>query len=203
MLGATSAYLDENVKVFSAVPIIVTYKNDLTNVSNELKAAAQAQDAAQVFIGRSKDELKRALSEKLDILDDTVEAYAEDTGNRELLAVVSNTMSDYYMLPYEAFETKAKNVIETIEKHVGEMADYGITQEMIDDIKLQFAEFQEQSGKPRAYQVASRIATQDLEGLFKEATTVTEKLDKVMKRFKRTNPSFYNGYLAARTIVDN
>ena len=96
-----------------------------------------------------------------------------------------------------------KNVIEIMEVHVEAMADYGMTQEMIEDVKLQFNEFEEKSGKPRTYQIASRIATQDLEGLFKDAITVTEKLDNVMKRFKRSNTSFYKGYLAARTVVGN
>ena len=203
MLGATSAYLNEKTAVYSAIPIIVNYKNDLVNLIIAIKAAAKKQDEAQVFVGQSKNELKRLISEKMDILDDTAEAYAEDTGNAELLATVGNTMSNYYQLPNETFVTKVKNVIEIMETHVEAMADYGMRQEMIDDVKLQFDLFEEVRGKPRAYRVASRIATQDLEGLFKEAITITKKLDNVMKRFKRSNASFYNGYLAARTVVDN
>jgi hypothetical protein len=128
---------------------------------------------------------------------------ADDTENAALLSAVSNSISDYYKLPNEVFEIKVKNVIKTMEAHIEAMADYGMTQEMIEDVKLQFNEFEEKSGKPRTYQIASRIATQDLEGLFKDAITVTEKLDKVMKRFKRSSASFYKGYLAARTVVDN
>ena len=203
MLEATSTYLDEEAGTYSVIPVIVKYKNDLVNVIASIKAAAKEQDAAQVFIGQSKNQLKRLISEKMDILDDTAEAYAADTENAELLAVVNNSMSDYYKLPNEAFETKVKNMIELIETHVRAMAGYGMTQEMINDVKLQLNLFAEQRGKPRAYKVASRIATQDLEELFKEATTVTGKLDKVMKRFKRSSTSFYNGYLAARTVVDN
>ena len=203
MLKATNAYLDVNAGIYSPVPIIVKYKNDLFDVIAGIQKAAQEQDAAQVFIGESKAQLKRLIAEKMDILDDTVESYAADTENAELLSAVSNSMSDYYKLPNEVFETKVKNVIETMEAHIEAMADYGMTQQMIEDVKLQFNEFEEKSGKPSTYRIASRIATQDLEGLFKDATTVTEKLDKVMKRFKRSNASFYNGYLAARTVVDS
>ena len=203
MLEATSTYLDEEAGIYSAIPIIVKYKNDLVNLIVSIKAAAKEQNAAQVFIGQSKNQLKRLISEKMDILDDTAEAYAGDTENAELLSVASNSMSDYYKLPNEAFETKVKNMIELMETYVKDMKAYGMAQEMIDDVKLQLNQFSEQRGKPRAYKVASRIATEDLKALFKELTTVTEKLDSVMKRFKRSNTSFYNGYLAARTVVDN
>ena len=121
--------------------------------------------------------MKRLIAEKLDILDDTAEAYADDTGNAELLSAVSNSMSDYYKLPNEAFETEVKNVIGIMEASIEAMANYGLTKAMIEDVKLQFNEFEEKSGKPATYRIASRIATQDLEGLFKEAVTVTEKLD--------------------------
>ena len=203
MLEATSDYLDREFVVYSTIPVIVNYKNDLVNLITVIRTAAKKQDEAQVFIGKSKNQLKRLISEKMDILDDTAEAYAEDTGNAELLAMVSNTMTSYYQLPNEAFETKVKSVIEVMETHVKAMKDYGMTQGMIDNVKLQFDLFGELRGKPRAYRVASRVATQDLEGLFKDAITITQKLDNVMKRFKRSNVSFYNGYLAARTVVDN
>ena len=203
MLKDTNTYLDSNAGLYSVVPVIVKYKNDLLNVINGIKTAAKDQDAAQVFVGESKAQLKRLIAEKLDILDDTAESYADDTENAELLSALSNSMSDYYKLPNEAFETKVKNVIEIIEANIKAMKDYGLTQEMVDDVKLQFNEFEAKSGKPATYRIASRIATQDLEGLFKDAITATNKLDKVMKRFKRSSVSFYNGYLAARTIVDN
>ena len=203
MLVASNKYLDKKTSVYNTIPVIVRYKNDLTYIIDSIRAAAQDQDAAQVFISESKDQLKRLVAEKMDILDDTVEAYAEDVGDTELASIVSNSMSNYYRLPDERFETKVKNVIAAIETHFKAMADYGMTQEMLDDVKLQFDLFSEARGKPRAYKVESRIATQDLETLFKEATTVIEKLDKVIKRFKRSNAPFYNGYLAARTLVDN
>jgi hypothetical protein len=36
-----------------------------------------------------------------------------------------------------------------------------------------------------------------------EGDKALEKLDRVMKRFKRSNSTFFNGYQAARTIVDD
>ena len=56
---------------------------------------------------------------------------------------------------------------------------------------------------PPRYQVASSTATEDIAALFREGTMATEKPDRVMKRYKRANASFYNGYVAARRVVDS
>jgi hypothetical protein len=61
----------------------------------------------------------------------------------------------------------------------------------------------ELDGQPRAYQVASIQATKSLEQLFDTANDILKnKLDKVMSIFKHRDTNFYNGYLAARVIVD-
>ena len=201
MLKATNTYLDANTPVYSTIPILAKYKTNLTTVIDGIKKAALDQEAAQVFVGQSKTELKRTIAEKMDVLDDTAEAFAADTDNAELLSRMSNSMSDYYKIPNEAFETKVQNTIELLEVNLPAMCDYGMTQDLIDEVKVYFNEFEEKTGKPRAYQIASRVATESLSDLFKEATKVTEKMDRVMKRYKRSNSSFYNGYQAARKIV--
>ena len=203
MMETTNNYLDANTAIWSAIPIITSYKNRLSQVIDELKTAAQDQDAAQVFIGSNLQTLKITIAEKMDILDDILEAYADDNGNTELLAQAENSKTDYIRLTNEAFETKVKNVISLLESNVAEMADYGLTQDQIDDAKLSFSTYQDKRGMPRSYKVASRQATQSIEGLMDEGDKALEKLDRVMKRFKRSNSTFFNGYQAARTIVDD
>ncbi|MEQ8626201.1 hypothetical protein [Ekhidna sp.] len=203
MMETTNNYLDANTAIWSAIPIITSYKNRLSQVIDELKTAAQDQDAAQVFIGSNLQTLKITIAEKMDILDDILEAYADDNGNTELLAQAENSKTDYIRLTNEAFETKVKNVISLLESNVAEMADYGLTQDQIDDAKLSFSTYQDKRGMPRSYKVASRQATQSIEELIDEGDKALEKLDRVMKRFKRSNSTFFNGYQAARTIVDD
>ena len=83
-------------------------------------------------------------------------------------------------------------------------SEYGVTEEKIEGLKFDFDDFLAINGQPRAYKVASVQATKNLEQLFIEATDILEnKLGKVMTIFKRRDVNFYNGYLAARVIVDN
>lgn len=203
MMQATNTFLDTHTAIWSVIPIVTTYKNMLSHVIDEIRHSASDQDAAQVFIGANLQQIKIQVAEKMDILDDVLEAYAEDTANAELLAQADNSMSDYLRLPHEDFETKTRNVIDLLETYVASMADYGLTQDQIDDVKLTFGSFQDKRGKPRSFKIASRTATQSIEDLMTEGTNALSKLDRVIKRFKRSNTAFYNGYMAARTVVDD
>ena len=203
MYQATNAYLDAHVDTWSAIPIVNTYKNNLVQALTGIQEAAQEQEAAQVFVGSSIRTLKLQIAQKLDILDDTLEAFAEDTGNAELQSKAANSQTQYFRLSNEDFEIKAKNIIDLLEAHVDNMADYGMTAAQIEEAKASFGLFQDRRGTPRSFRIASRVATSDLVTLFGEAKTATDRLDKVLKRFKRSNMSFYEGYSAARTIVDN
>ncbi len=202
-LVATETYLDNTTATWSPIVIVTRYKNELSQLITTIRSTAQDQEAAQVFIGKSVTELKYLIAEKMDILDDTLEAYAEDQGMEELRIRADNSKSDYLRLPHEDFETKVKNMIDLISTHVEAMADYGMSTEQTDEVKETFGVFQDRRGKPRSYQIASKVATSDIAELFKLVTVVMEKLDRVMKRFKRSNASFYTGYLAARAIVNN
>ncbi len=201
MFQATNTYLDAQVEVWTAIPIVSTYKTALVTLIQEIESTSLEQDAAQVFIGSSLRALKRQIALKMDILDDTLEAYAEDTENAELLAQASNTVTDYFSLTNEDFEIKTKNMIDLLDASVAEMADYGMTAPQLEEVKTSFGLFQDKRGTPRSYRIASKVATSDLVTLFAEANITVNRLDKVLKRFKRSNASFYQGYLAARTIV--
>jgi len=203
MYRATNDYLDAQNALWSAIPIIGTYKNQLSALIAGIEEAASSQAGAQVFIGKSVAALKKLMAEKLDLLDDILEAYAADVGNAELEQQASNSKTDYLSLPNEDFEIKSKQMIALLEQHMEAMADYGMTSAQVDDIKQDMDQFLASRGKPRAYQVASRAATKDMEALFKEGTAITEKLDKVLSRFKRANASFHNGYTAARKVVND
>jgi hypothetical protein len=201
MYQTTDDYLDAQNAVWSAIPIVGNYKNKLFEIIINIKTAAIAQADAQIFLGKSLSALKKTIATKMDMLDDILEAYALDTDNAELAQQAANSTTDYFSLPNEDFEIKVKQVIALLEVNLANTADYGLSVAQVDDVKLNFDQFLISRGKPRNYQVASRVATQNMDALFKEGTLATDGLDRVLKRFKRANASFYNGYVAARKVV--
>jgi hypothetical protein len=83
------------------------------------------------------------------------------------------------------------------------IAGYGLTSEQITGLQADYDHFLELDGQPREYQIKSGVATLTLEELFTEVNNLlTNQLDNLMKIFKRRDPTFYNGYLKARMVVD-
>ena len=199
MLANTNAYLDDHISVWIAVPIISNYKNKIHELVLACHTLLDQQNQEEA--PRSSQavlRLKQQIANKMDILDDTLEAYADDIGDGELKTLAENHYSDYYALPYEQFENKVSEIIELLETHVNDMGEYGLVKDQIDDVKWNMDEYQIGLGKSITYKISHEMVSQDLGNLMQEALKFADKLDHVMKRFKRSNQTFYYGYLATR-----
>jgi predicted nucleic acid-binding Zn-ribbon protein len=198
-------YLDDSTEKWSFIPKVGEFKNELATVNDQIEQSQAAQQSAQVYLSKAKKKLKRTIATKADILNDALEAFAVVTGDVKLENKMNDSFSDLFRTTNLAFIPKIKEVIEVAETHINVLqAEYGVTPEQIDDLKVDLDNFLELNGQPRAYQIASVQASKDLEQLFSEAHEIlSKKLDKVMTIFKRRDPNFYNGYLAARVVVDN
>ncbi|GGX07458.1 hypothetical protein [Aquimarina muelleri] len=202
MAQATDNHLNLHTAIWNTIPVFGETKNRLAQLISEIKETAKDQNEAQVFIGSSQREIKKTIADKMDIIDDAIQSYAEDTENAELLSRSSNTASDYFKLPNEDFETKVLAMIQLSEDTLPAMQEYGATQEEIEDVKILANNFLEKRQKPRAFQIASKVATLSLDDQFKEITQILKRLDRLMKRFKSSHPTFYIGYNSSRLVVD-
>ncbi|WP_462253382.1 hypothetical protein [Ekhidna sp.] len=202
MMRKTNEYLDANTSVWTAIPISSSYKADLASLLDLIRTSADSKEVSQMFVSPSVTKLKNQVAERMDILDDVLEAYAEDTGNKALLEAASNSKADYLRLPGEEFENMTRNIIDLLEENVDNMSDYGMTKDQIEDAKLLFCAYQDEKGRPRFYEIAARSDAKDLNDFLFKGKNVMTRLDNVMKRFRKSNTDFYLGYLSARTIQD-
>ncbi|MEP5613514.1 MAG: hypothetical protein ABJP45_14780 [Cyclobacteriaceae bacterium] len=200
MYEATNEYLDRHSNLWSSIPIIGNYKNYLSIIISNIRQITSIPKEEPRMNGELRT-LKMQLADKMDMLDDVMETYALDIDDKKLFEQSANTHSDYIKLPSDKFELKVRQVIALLERHVAEMADYGINSEQIEDAKLCFNTYQRKVGKPLSYTIDSRIVAQDLDGLFIEANIYLAKLDNVMLRFRRANTQFFLGFQATRQIV--
>jgi hypothetical protein len=205
MYETVNSFFDTNAAKWSSIPKLAEFKNLFSNVIGQINESQYAQQEAQVFLGKNKTQLKNTVALKADILNDSIEAFALVTGNMELANKMAtsytqlNRMRNTEFIPaIMAIVTAADNNEEPLQ------VEYGVSAEQVEGLKNDFDDFLAVNGEPRAYRIASVQATKDLESLFTEATDILQnKLDKVMSIFKRRDVNFYNGYLAARVVVDN
>nr|WP_320023513.1 hypothetical protein [uncultured Draconibacterium sp.] len=205
MYDAVSSYLDSKSALWASIPKVGEFKNEFTAVITQIDTVQYEQQQAQVFLGKTKTQIKSVVAEKADILNDSVEAFALITGNEELRVKMSASYTSLYRLRNADFIPAIKAIIEAVEANIRVLTrEYGVTAEQVEGLKSDFDEFLAINGQPRAYKIASIEATKSLELLFNEADAILDnKLDKIMSLFKRRDPAFYNGYIAARVIVDS
>lgn len=204
MYDTVLSFLDSNSALWSSILKVGEFKNQFTDVVVQIDTAQYAQQQAQVFLGKNKTQIKSVVAQKADILNDSLEAFAVVTGDKKLENKMAASYSELYQMRNADFIPAIKTIVEAAEAHLEVLSEYGITAEQVEDLKTDFDGFLEINGQPRAFRVASVQATKDLELFFAEANDILDnKLDKVMSIFKRRDPGFYNGYQAARVIVDN
>ncbi len=202
MFNAVQHFMDANTDIWSGIPALVTFKNQFDEQLIQIRGHQDNQEAAKVYLGKNKITQKQFVSEKADILNDALGAYAAVEEKAELILKASKSFSDLYRRRNQDFITVITETITLLEEHMDGLADYGVTTDQITDLKNSFDRFLEINGQPRQYRIAERQATIGLSELFEQtATLLSDKMDKVMKRFKRANTTFYVGYQAARVIV--
>lgn len=205
MYDAVSYYLDSKSTLWASIPKVGEFKNEFSAVVAQIDSVQYAQQQAQVFLGKNKTQIKRVVAEKADILNDTIEAFALVTENEKLRVKMSATFTSLFALRNAEFGSAVQAIIEAAEANIDVLtSEYGVTNEQLEGLKTDLDEWLAINGQPRAYKVASMEATKSLELLFDEADAIlNNKLDKVISIFKRRDSGFYNGYLAARVIVDS
>jgi hypothetical protein len=204
MIDAVITFMNKNTAKWSTIAIIGMLMSKLNELFEAITEHKEAQNAAKVFIHKNKNEQKRIVADKADILNDTLAAYADIEENAELEYKADKSSSDLYKLRNEDFKTVITETITLLEGNLNNMADYGMTEPQITDLKTSFDNFLVMNGQPRQYRISSKVATESLKELFSKSSKLLDtKLDKLMKRYKNSDPNFYKGYLAARVIVDN
>jgi len=204
MFDTTLSFLDANAVSWQSIAKIGEVKNQLTALVDDIENLAKQQADANVAPGKTKAALKHTIANKADIVNDLVEVYALITGNTELQQQMGDSASDLYKMKNDDFIRRVGLIIEKATAHADNLkAEYGFTDAQLADLQEGLDQFLEINGQPRMYRVKSAVATQGLEGLFTEANNVlTNKLDNLMKIFKRSNPGLYAGYEKARMVVN-
>ncbi len=204
MFESLRTYLDTNTNKWNGVPVLTTFKNDFDELLLDIRENQEHQEASKIFLGSNKTIQKRIVSDKADILNDALEAYAAIEENSELEQKAAKSFSDLNTLRNQDFIIVITETISLLEQHLAALKNYGVTHNQIIDLKHSFDQFLAIQGLPRQYKIAGKQATIGLAELFNQTTDLlTTKMDKIFKQFKNSDATFYNGYIAARNIINN
>lgn len=199
----TQATLDENSQLWNVIPIFVRIKNDYDELIQRIEEVNEKTNPNSKAVTESKEKKLEVLIRKVLILAGNLQAYAGLNNYAELLGKTKLTKTEIMNARETDVEKLVQPVIDESRKHLTELADYMVTEDMITETETTLDDFKSLIGKPRTIRNRAFAAMTLMEELFDELNDLAKnKIDKLMIRFAESDPEFYNEYNRARTIVD-
>lgn len=124
------------------------------------------------------------------------------TNNKELMAATDFEESDFKVKDADIPKI-ATSIVKLARANMEALAGLKVTKADVDLIENLAADFAAKDSEPRAVVSDRKSAGQSLIEMYHDADAVlNERLDKMMKRFRRTNPEFYRTFKNAKMIID-
>ena len=194
--------LDNYSSIWSTIPILLQYKNELDELISRIVSISQD---AQTYLGVSehKKKMKSTIALKLSTLSGTIQAYAAGTDNADLANSVKMSKTGIETTKDLDLDAITRNIVKIAQERLTDLANYGVTENMLTEILTSLEEFNGMIGKPRSIRNSKFVALETAAQLFDECNDLLRnKTDKVMLMFRDSNPDFYSSYERARKIVD-
>lgn len=199
----TQEALDSNSTLWSSIPVMLSTKNSFDELIQRIGDVNEKTVSNSKAVTADKTVTLNNLAAKAVTLSGILQAYAAVTGNVKLAGRVALTKTDIERVRETDVEALITPVIEEARKELANLADYGLTEDMIVETETSLDDFKALIGQPRTVRNQAFAAMTLMEELFDAANDlVKNQLDKLMIRFKFSDTEFYSEYERARTIVD-
>jgi hypothetical protein len=202
MMQSTQVHLDNHSALWSTIPKIVAIKNDIDEIITRISIKSD-DISGMVGVSERKEALKGIIAMKGSRLAGTLEAFAHEQGDKDMIAKVSASKTDILRMKEEDLGPFIKFLTDTASQHMTALADYGMTGEVLNELQTSLDEYSALIGKPRIVLNSKYVALDAIDELVDEGNNLlSNRLDKIMLMFRESDPDFYNGYKRARVIVD-
>ena len=164
----------------------------------------QIQGNVITGIAGDKFVARQRLAESAGLVAGAVAAYADKQNNQELFAAVDFTVPALLRGAEQDCETHCANILKAGTANLAAMAaEQSLTQDDLDTLEVRLKAFSKLLPKPRQAKSDTKGATDQLPvALLANDRTLERQLDKLVERFRNTNPDFFHAYHVARMIVD-
>lgn len=131
-----------------------------------------------------------------------VYAYASKIGNNELMKKVNYSHSKLKQSRDSILRDICQLIHDEANNIIADLTDYGKTAQDLEQQQKKIDDFSAIIAKPRVAITSIKTATQKLKELFKTADNILKtRLDKLIEKYKKTQPKFYTDYKSARIII--
>jgi hypothetical protein len=203
MFNTVSAVMQSNSTAWSGTPALVTAVNDLNGKISAIAAKAGSQQTPITGAAAQKEQARNNVEAKTLEVADAIGAFAAANNDANLGAQVELTASTLDRMPDDALEETAQRIAGVAATNATALLPYGVTGDDVEELNNLTVEFHDMKTAPRAAVAGRAAQTETLPDLLTETTSLLRnRLDKLMTKYKRTNPVFFAAYRSARVIVD-
>lgn len=203
MFIQTQVALDNHSAKWTTFTAMVAAKNQLDELLQRISDKNEQTNPATRAVTANKADVRTGLTEKAIVVSGILQAYAAVSDNPVLADKVKITTSELHNCREAEVEALVTPVITEARNNLANLTDYMLTEDMIVEVETSLDNFKALIGQPRTIRNKAFAAKTVLNDLFDEANNLLNKqLDKLMIRFKFTDPDFYEEYTRARIIVD-
>lgn len=187
---------------WAGIPKMVSALNDLENALNEINSIARLHSTKTLGIASSKAQKLEELYEAVLHVHSAFRALADESNDSGLR--IRNRFPDYVLRKMSAleFKTHLEIVAEDLNASGSLLEPFGIDSNRIAEILQLIEEGAAIIGKPRNAIVERKNLTKSLDT--KAAVIdrlLMERVDNMVRLFKRSAPDFFNEYFAARKVM--
>lgn len=203
MFDSMGAFYMQNKMVSDSIPALATGFTDLELIRNTIHSKSKLQLAATEGYTNNKDANKETLCIIANEVAGVVFTWANDTNDMVTMAKVKTNISILGDLGMSKLANTCALYFDIAITHQAALADYGIS-------KLDLETFSNAINNYRSAMPSNRNAVSDrkayrfeIDSLIKKGKLLLRnKFDKLVVRFKKTNPEYYNRYKSNRVIIN-
>jgi hypothetical protein len=163
----------------------------------------QIQLRSIIGVTQNKKDLMFKAVEKGFLIAQSIYSYSKIINDNKTAARVSFTVSKLMNKRDTVVFIKLRDVIEIAQNFTDQLADYGVTQDDIDELNMLTEQYAAQVEDPRQAVTNRARATKELKDLLNEANMMLrDHLDRLIYHFKASAPEFWQQYKNARKIVN-
>ena len=203
MQSTVASYLDKNVAIFNGVKAMKDTVAELKSNNAGIADKLAKQQMPITGAGDEKVQVRFDFEAKILEIADQIVALAEKNKDVNLIAQSDLTLSGLDKLDVDLLEETGKRIADLTTANLAALADYDIDAGDVTDLNTLTTKFHGVKNAVRTAIAGRSGETKTFPQLISANTTLLRRrMDKMMTKFKKTNPEFYAGYLSARVIVD-
>jgi len=204
MLITTRDVLDNFKTLWSAIGAFVTARDDFGAAIADIQNQELKQAGTTTGGTLDKHAARVAMCNAAAIVGGAVAAYADTQDDHELFAKVDFSAADLLHQTEQDCAANCQAILDAATANIAALiAAKSAAQSDLDDLKQKIGDFNTALTRPRQIRTDIKGATDQIPVLITAADRIVERqLDRLMERFKASDPDFYSAYQVARVIVD-